>query len=205
MPRVVTFEGKTQSFPDDTTDAEISAALGAIPAENAKGVPKAKTWTGVAVAGGKVATDVASGMASELATNPNVPSAAAKVGRVLGGVAPIVGGAAKGGVGGAAIGMAGAAQGAWAGGKTGWFTGKLAQKLAGPVAAGLEAAAPLVAPLGYAPALQGDQTEQALGASVEEFRKLPQMEQVSRLMKNLGLPQSAAVRAVLNLRARGAF
>ncbi len=45
MPRIVSFEGKRQSFPDDATDAEISAALNAIPASTAKEPPKARTWT----------------------------------------------------------------------------------------------------------------------------------------------------------------
>jgi hypothetical protein len=49
MPRRVLFEGKPQNFPDDATDAEISAALGAIPAANTKDAPKARTWTDVAV------------------------------------------------------------------------------------------------------------------------------------------------------------
>lgn len=50
MPRLVKGPvGKIQSFPDDATDAEISAALEAIPAVNAKNVPKARTWTDTAV------------------------------------------------------------------------------------------------------------------------------------------------------------
>ncbi len=48
-PRLVQFEGKTQSFPADATDAEISAALNAIPASNGAAVPKAKTWVDTAV------------------------------------------------------------------------------------------------------------------------------------------------------------
>lgn len=50
MPRLVKGpDGNVQSFPDDATDAEISAALEAIPAANAKDVPKARTWTDTAV------------------------------------------------------------------------------------------------------------------------------------------------------------
>lgn len=47
--RIVTVDGKPQIFPADATDAEISAALNAIPASNAAHAPKARTWTDVAV------------------------------------------------------------------------------------------------------------------------------------------------------------
>jgi hypothetical protein len=47
--RTVMFEGKPNVFPADFTDAEISAALGAIPASNAASVPKARTWVDTAV------------------------------------------------------------------------------------------------------------------------------------------------------------
>lgn len=42
--RMVKIDGKLAAFPPDATDAEISAALGAIPSSNAKASPKAKTW-----------------------------------------------------------------------------------------------------------------------------------------------------------------
>lgn len=63
MPRLVTFEGKLQSFPDDATDAEISAALKAIPASNAAEVPKARTWTETAAEYLPLAGGIAGSMA----------------------------------------------------------------------------------------------------------------------------------------------
>lgn len=42
--KIVDFDGKRISFPSDATDAEISAALKAIPASNAAQAPAAKTW-----------------------------------------------------------------------------------------------------------------------------------------------------------------
>lgn len=80
--------------------------------------------------------------ARTFAQNPNVPKAAASIGRILGGLAPIVGGAEAAGVPGAMMGVAGAAKGSWAGGKTGYFTGKLLQRTAAPLATVLEKAAP---------------------------------------------------------------
>lgn len=95
----------------------------------------------VGLATSKSAAPIANA-AANFAKNPNVPKHAAKIGRVLGGVAPVIAGGMKMGPAGAAIGMAGSAQGAWAGGKTGWFTGKLAQQLMTPVAKVLEAVKP---------------------------------------------------------------
>jgi len=48
-PRLVKFEGQVHSFPADFTDAEISAALKAIPKSNSAAVPKAKTWMSATV------------------------------------------------------------------------------------------------------------------------------------------------------------
>lgn len=104
--------------------------------------PRAATYGALAAAAGAKALPLAGRAVEELATNPNVPAMAAKAGRVIGGIAPVVGGAIAGAessgplgaVGGATLGLAGAAKGAWAGGKTGWFTGKLAQQVAGPLA-----------------------------------------------------------------------
>ncbi len=89
--RIVNFEGKTQAFPADATDAEISAALNAIPAANAASVPKAKTWTDWAV--------------------DKIPAVGATAGGIIGGVA----GAGAGGIGG----VPGAAVGAGLGGAAG--------------------------------------------------------------------------------------
>lgn len=151
MPKSAIFDGKLNVFPDDFTDADISAALGAIPAANAASVPKAKTWTpapsesdagALAVKGAAAAVPVVADAAAELATNPNVPKAFAAGGRFLGAVAPTVAGGAAGGPVGALAGAGNAAKGAWAGGKTGWFTGKLAQDIAAPIASAAEKVAP---------------------------------------------------------------
>ena len=44
-PLIVEFNGEEYEFPADATDAQISRFLKAIPAANAKDVPKAQTWT----------------------------------------------------------------------------------------------------------------------------------------------------------------
>lgn len=147
--RVVEFNGVEHHFPSDATDAQISAALKAIPASNAPMAPKARTWTdlgGTTLIGLSKAVPLAQEAAEELATNPNIAKTGAAIGRVIGGVAPIVGGAYEGGPIGALAGLAAASKGAWAGGKTGWFSGKLVQELAPSVAKGIEAAAPYVTP-----------------------------------------------------------
>lgn len=82
MPRVVVIDGKRQSFPDDATDQEISAALGAIPAANAEHAPKARTWTDTAV--------------------DALPAALGTAGAVLGGMGGAAFGMGFGGVPGAA-------------------------------------------------------------------------------------------------------
>lgn len=106
----------------------------------------------------------------EVATNPSVPKAGSVVGQIVGGIQ------------GAVRSPLDAAGGAWAGGKAGWFTGKLAQKLAAPVATALEAIAPFVEPLGYAPALQGKINVPGLSdIPVRDFLKLPKSEQDQRL------------------------
>ncbi len=97
-------------------------------------VPDQSSSGGVLLGAAGKAGPVVARLAQEVATNPQVPRVAAKVGRVMGGIAPIVAGAAEGGPVGALVGIAAASKGAWAGGKTGWFTGKLAQNLTGPVA-----------------------------------------------------------------------
>lgn len=72
--------GVVHSFPDDATDTEISAALGAIPEDNAKDAPKASTWserlglneptdsmlTGFLRGSGGAAVDMLQGAASEV-------------------------------------------------------------------------------------------------------------------------------------------
>lgn len=91
--QTVIFEGKPNVFPADFTEAEISAALGAIPAANAAAAPKAKTWTW-----------------ADAAVNA-IPAVAGTAGAVIGGMGGSVLGMGVGGVpgaaGGAAVGTAG--------------------------------------------------------------------------------------------------
>lgn len=134
MPRIINFEGKTQSFPDDATDAEISAALNAIPVSNAKDVPKAKTWTSspnsamVTAAAGEAVGPTAQALA-EFGTNPNVARGAATAGRLVGGLTSMPAGLS---------GFGSVQKGAYAGGKAGYFTGKMLQDIARPVSTALE-------------------------------------------------------------------
>jgi hypothetical protein len=110
--------------------------------------------TSLALGTGRAAPALASA-AGELATNPNVPKVAAKIGRVVGGIAPIIAGAKEGGPVGAMVGVAASSKGAWAGGKTGWFTGKLAQSVAAPVAKILETTLPYARAISNAAGPQG--------------------------------------------------
>ncbi len=117
MPRIVNFEGKSQSFPDDATDAEISAVLNAIPATNTAQSPKARTWTDMAV--------------------DALPAAGAAVGGTVGGIGGTAFGMGFGGV-------PGAAAGAGLGGATGEAAKQLLNRLRGadaPATSGEAAAA----------------------------------------------------------------
>lgn len=96
---------------------------------------------------GLAALRPATSLVTDMATNPAFPKATATAGRIVGGLAPVIGGGSKYGLGGAAMGLAGSAQGSWAGGKTGYFTGKMLQNMAMPVAKGMNAMAPYVGPL----------------------------------------------------------
>jgi hypothetical protein len=139
-------------FPDSMSDAQMNAAATRLyqNANVGKKQPPVTSWTaapesdsGALIAkGAAAAVPVAANAAAELATNPNVPKAAAAAGRLVGAIAPTVAGGAAGGPVGALAGAANAAKGAWAGGKTGWFTGKLAQEIAAPVASVAEKVAP---------------------------------------------------------------
>lgn len=81
MPRRITAEGVVHTFPDDATDAEISAALNAIPQPNAAAAPKARTWADTAV--------------------DALPAVAGAIGGVVGGIGGTVAGMGVGGVPGA--------------------------------------------------------------------------------------------------------
>lgn len=150
------------TFPDSMTEAQINAAATRLyqnarvtgsgqTSENAS--PGSNTALGMASTA-RVIPAAARG-AMEAATNPNVPKAAAAIGRVAGGVAPIIGGASAGGPVGALAGVGATAKGSWAGGKAGYFTGKLAQGLASPVAGALEKVAPYAQTLGTLSGAQG--------------------------------------------------
>lgn len=208
-----------QEFPADATDAEISAALEAIPAPNAPNAPKARTWSDMAAVGTQTAAKAIPAMATgaaEVATNPAIPRVASQVGRVVGGLAPVVAGAQSYGPAGGAVGLAGAAGGAWAGGRTGWFTGKLLQSVAAPVAKALETIAPFAQGLST---ISGAQAVSALAqiadpkrtdvgvagigatnTSVSDRATIMQS-QMEGLMAH-GMPRSDAARTVYNAWAK---
>lgn len=147
-------------FPDSMTDAQVNAAATRLYQDKNPGAkqPPVTNWSdssALTLAASAKAVPAVGNALYEFGTNPNVPKAAASVGRVLGGAAPAVGGIASGNPVAAVNGVLGASQGAWAGGKTGWFTGKLAQDMARPVAAALEKAAPYAQALSTASGAQG--------------------------------------------------
>lgn len=113
------------------------------------------TSTGLSLAGVRAAAPVVTDAVTNFATSPAVPRIAAATGRVLGGVAPIVGGAEAAGLPGALLGVGASAKGVWAGGKTGWFTGKLAQSVAMMGAKAMNAALPYLKVLSTVSGAQG--------------------------------------------------
>lgn len=130
----------------ELTSGERRRLVGLVPAQT----PKPDDASGLMARMGAGALPKIASATADFATSPTAPKFGASIGRVIGGVAPIVGGAMKGGAGGAALGTAGAAHGAWAGGKTGWFTTKLLQNMATPVAKAMDKAAPFSQALGTA-------------------------------------------------------
>lgn len=132
-------------FPDSMSADEVNVAAkklydGANPA-TAPAHESDSGALGLAASRGLVAPGATA--ATELATNPAVPRAFATGGRVIGGLAPIVGGAEAAGLPGGLLGVGAAAKGSWAGGKAGWFTGKMLQNMAAPVATGLQRLEPV--------------------------------------------------------------
>ncbi len=109
----------------------------------------------IALRGASALTPSIANAATDFATNPAVAKMGSKVGRIVGGIAPIVGGYEKAGLPGAAIGVAGSSSGAWAGGKTGWFTAKMLQNLAEPAANALNALAPYAQAINTVSGAQG--------------------------------------------------
>lgn len=147
------------AFPDSMTEAQINAAATRLyqNANVGKKQPPVTSWTSPgmdAAAAGAVLPGAARG-AMELATNPSVPQVAAKVGRVVGGLAPAVTGIVEGSPMGTMAGLAASGKTAWAGGKTGYFTGKAMQGAAAPVASVLEKVAPYAQALSTLGGAQG--------------------------------------------------
>lgn len=158
MPRIINFEGKTQSFPDDATDAEISAALNAIPASNAKDVPKAKTWTAQGDSGA-LATSGAASMVGPTAVKAleafgTSPTAAKTAGALARG-ATTLGALGHGVATGNLSEIVAAPLAGWQAGKGGYFLGKGAQSIARPMATALEKVAPIVQGLSAIGGAQG--------------------------------------------------
>ena len=128
------------------SEAEARSAIGSTspaPAQSqqpTRAEPSSKG--GLILAGAGHAVPATVRLAEEAATNPAMKTGGAAIGRVIGGLAPVVGGTLEGGPIGALAGVAAASKGAWAGGKTGWFTGKMLQDLSGPIAKVAAKAAP---------------------------------------------------------------
>lgn len=187
------------AFPDSMTEAQINAAATRLyqNANIGKKQPPVTAWTGTPptegagpgaldVAGTAKMIPPAGRAAMELATNPNVPKVAAKIGRVVGGVAPAVTGLVEGSPIATMAGLAASGKTAWAGGKTGYYTGKAAQGAAGPVAKALEVLTP------YAQAL-------STLAGAQGVNDLAQMAEPDRQdIGFLGMGPSAKVGAVPN-------
>lgn len=104
--------------------------------------------SGAALAGGGGMVPKLATAAAAFATSPTAPKVGSAIGKVVGGIAPAVGGALEAGPVGALAGLAAASKGAWAGGKTGYFTTKLGQAAASPVASALEKLTPFAQSLG---------------------------------------------------------
>lgn len=186
-------------FPADATDAEISAALKAIPEANAKDVPQAQTWKSLAVSAAAKSTPLVSHAAQAVADSPTLAKTAGAIARGGTTLAGVAHGLWTGNMNEV---LAAPVEG-WAAGKGGYWLGKGLQAVAGPTATLLKALAPYVAPLAYAPALQGNLSERVFGGSLDDFQKLSKAEQIDRLKKNLGMPQGTATRIVTNWRLGG--
>ncbi len=223
MPRIVNFEGKTQSFPDDATDAEISAALNAIPAANAEHAPQAKTWTpadsgSVAMAGASAALSPAAQLMAEVGTNPNFPKAMGTAART----AITLGGLGHGVVTGNLPEIVASPIAGWQAGKGGYFLGKGVQSVARPLSDMATKIAPVVqAAAGAQGALDLAQMAEpgrkdigtfGVGKSADVKNDPAAIERVVKAspsigdavanLQQLGLSQGEAVRAVLNLKAK---
>ncbi len=185
--RLVTFEGKTQAFPADATDAEISAALNAIPASNAKDVPQANTWTALAMAGAAKAVPKAGNVLEALGTSPTAAKtigALSNAGTTLAGVAH---GVATGNI----PEIIASPIAGWQAGKGGYWLGKRMQSVARPMATAIENSAPMVGMLKQASGAQGALD---LAQMAEPNRK-----DIGTLGVTLGDPHDPAHPALVNL------
>lgn len=185
--RLVTFEGKTQAFPADATDAEISAALNAIPESNAAAAPKAKTWTALAMAGAGAALPKVADAVEGFATSPTAAQAAGSLARNATTLSGILHGTATMNP----AEVIAAPRVGWAAGKGGYFLGKGAQSAAAPVATALDAARPYAQALGTASGAQGALD---LAQMAEPNRK-----DIGTLGVTLGDPHDPAHPALVNL------
>lgn len=151
----------------------------------------------------------ASRLTTEFATNPSVPKTSAAIGRVIGGVAPVIAGAAEGGPVGALVGVAASSKGAWAGGKTGWFTGKLAQNMSAPVASALQKVTPYLQAVSTVSGAQGalDLAQMAepsrkdigfLGLSIEQPRSTDEQKAHPALLNLLAMKALALRQRIMD-------
>ncbi len=147
---IVDDAGTEHEFPAGF-DPQRAAAI--VRGQSPSSQPSTKSALSMATA--KPGISVAANLSARMATSPTLPKTAATIGRIIGGVAPPIGGAMVGGVPGFLAGIGAAAHGSWAGGKTGWHSGKLMQSVATPVARGLSAAAPYAQSLGTLAGAQG--------------------------------------------------
>lgn len=135
--RVIVVDGVEHHFPVDATDEEVSAALNGGDPEMPQG-----THGGLTLSAAGKAVPAAATMLEEVGTNPNLQKGMATVGRVVGGAAAPIIGAAKAGPLGALLGVAEMPKAAWAGGGTGWFGGRMVQGAARAASRPLRAVAP---------------------------------------------------------------
>lgn len=134
----------------------------------------------VGMAAASRAVPLAADAATEVATNPGVKQAGSMLGQILGGLQ-----AAKTGD---PLGVAG---GVWVGGKAGWHTGALAQRMAAPVAAGLQKIAPYAQSLNTLGGLEG----------VDELAQMaePTRKDIGTLGVRIGDQRDPSHPALLNL------
>lgn len=126
--RVIMFEGQEHHFPADFTDAEISAALSAVPKTDTATQSKAKTWQETLAP--SVTPQSVGGAAGALAVQGlerATPQTAAAAGRIVGGFAPLAQDVISGNWSNIPKNLVYVPMNAWAGGRVGWYGGKMLQ------------------------------------------------------------------------------